>query len=122
MQYLMMLCTDEAVEDAMDETSRKAMYQEYFHFTMEVRASGNYKGGSELQPVSTATTVRVRDGKTVATDGPFAETREQIGGYYLIEANDLDEAIAIASRIPAAKIGSVEIRPLMPMPEMPATV
>ena len=77
--------------------------------------SGHFKGGDALQPVKTARTVRVKDGKTLATDGPFAETREQLGGYYLIEAKDVEEAIAIGARIPAAKTGSVEVRPIMPM-------
>jgi hypothetical protein len=84
-------------------------------FTEDIRKSGHYVGGNPLQPTSTATTVRVRDGKSVSTDGPFAETREQLGGYYLVEARDLDEATALAARIPGARMGSIEVRPIMDM-------
>jgi hypothetical protein len=92
------------------------MFGEYMQFTADIKKSGNYIAGEALQPVSTATTVRVRDGKTTTTDGPFAETREQLGGFYMIEAKDLDEATAIAARIPSAKIGSIEVRPIMKTP------
>jgi hypothetical protein len=91
------------------------MFGEYMTYTQDIKASGHYKAGDALQPVATATTVRVRDGKTQVTDGPFAETREQLGGYYLVEAKDLDEATRIASRIPAAREGSIEIRPIHAM-------
>jgi hypothetical protein len=86
---------------------------EYFAFTEDIKNSGQYVDGNALQGVDTATTVRVRKGKTTTTDGPFAETKEQLGGYYMIEARDLNEAIQVAARIPSAKIGSVEVRPIM---------
>jgi hypothetical protein len=89
-----------------------ALHAEYGAFTQSIIKSGNFKAGDALQPSSTATTVRVRGGKTLTTDGPFAETREQLGGYYLIEAKNLDEAIAIAARVPSAKVGSIEVRPI----------
>jgi hypothetical protein len=88
------------------------LYEEYGVFTQGIVQSGNFKAGDRLRPVDTATTVRVRDGKTLTTDGPFAETREQLGGYYLIEAKDLDEALAIAAKIPSARYGSIEVRPI----------
>ena len=86
--------------------------QEYMSFTQDIVKAGKFKAGDPLEPVSTATTVRVRDGKTLATDGPFAETKEQLGGYYIVEAKDLDEAVAIAARIPDARNGSIEVRPI----------
>ena len=112
MQYLLLIYQNE-VENARNdaETSQK-MLQEYGALTQSIIQSGNFKAGDRLQPTSTATTVRVRDGKTLTTDGPFAETREQLGGYYLIEAKDLDAALAIAARIPSARIGSIEVRPI----------
>jgi hypothetical protein len=88
------------------------MLADYRTFTQDIIQSGNFKAGDALQPTTTATTVRVRDGKTLTTDGPFAETREQLGGYYLIEAKNLDEALGIAARIPSAKIGAIEVRPI----------
>ena len=84
-------------------------------FTQDLTKSGKNKGGTPLEQTTTATTVRVRNGKTVVTDGPFAETKEQLGGYYLVEAKDLDEAISIAAKIPGAKHGSIEVRPIMKM-------
>ena len=90
------------------------MYQEYGRFTQSIQQSGNHRAGHQLQPVATATTVRMRDNKRLVTDGPFAETREQLGGFYLIQAKDLDEALAIAERIPSARTGSIEVRPLVP--------
>jgi hypothetical protein len=90
----------------------EGLMEEYFAFTRDLRASGQYLGGNDLQPVRNATTVRVRNGKMSATDGPFAETKEQLGGYYLIEARDLNEAIQIASRIPSSRLGSIEVRPI----------
>ncbi len=90
------------------------MYQEFGRFTQSIQQSGNHRAGKQLQPVATATTVRVRDGKRLVTDGPFAETREQLGGFYMIEAKDLDEALAIAERIPSARWGSIEVRPIVP--------
>ena len=88
------------------------MLGEYQTFTQSIIQSGNFQAGDRLQPASTATTVRIRDGKRLTTDGPFAETREQLGGYYLIEAKDLDAATAIAARIPGARFGSIEVRPI----------
>jgi hypothetical protein len=115
MQYLLLIYGAESHWDAMTETERAKMSQEFGAFTQGIIASGNYKGGNQLHPVSKATTVRVQNGKTQVTDGPFAETKEQLGGYYLIEAADLDEATAMAARIPSAGIGSIEIRPIVVM-------
>ena len=115
MKYLLLICDEEKIWDGMSEAERKAIYAEYGQFSEEIRASGQMITGAQLQPVSTATSVRVRDGKRLVTDGPFAETREQLGGYYLVEAADLDEAIGLASRIPSAKMGTIEVRPLVPM-------
>jgi hypothetical protein len=113
MQYLLMVYLNEAEFGKMDAAARKNLTAEYGAFTQSIVQSGHFKAGDGLQPTSTATTVRVRDGKTLTTDGPFAETREQLAGYYLVEAKDLDTALAIAARIPGAKTGSVEVRPVM---------
>jgi hypothetical protein len=113
MQYLLMIYRSEAEAGKMDAAARQKMMAEYGGFTQSIIQSGNFKAGDALQPTATATTVRVRDGKTLTTDGPFAETREQLGGYYLVEAKDLDAALAIAARIPGAKLGSIEVRPIM---------
>jgi hypothetical protein len=113
MQYLLMIYQSEAELGKMDAAARKAMSGEYGAFTQSIIQSGHFKAGDGLQPTTTATTVRVRDGKTLTTDGPFAETREQLAGYYLVEARDLDTALAIAARIPGATTGSVEVRPVM---------
>ncbi|MEO6842420.1 MAG: YciI family protein [Bradyrhizobium sp.] len=113
MQYLLMVYRNDAEFGKMDAAERKNVTAEYGTFTQSIIQSGNFKAGDGLQPTSTATTVRVRDGKTLTTDGPFAETREQLGGYYLVEAKDLDTALAIAARIPGAKTGSIEVRPVM---------
>lgn len=112
MQYLLLIYDDESKWASMSEAETGKFFDAYNAFTNSVKESGNYIAGEALQPTTTASTVRVRDGKTVTTDGPFAETREQLGGYYLVEAKDLDEAIAIAARIPSAMIGSVEVRPI----------
>ena len=112
MQYLLLIYQSEAGSKPPSEAAAKEMYAEYGKFTQGIKDSGNYVGGNALQPVASASTVRVRDGKTLTTDGPFAETREQLGGYYLIEAEHLDDAIAIAARVPAARTGSLEIRPI----------
>src|ERR1700749_3321794 len=114
MQYLLMIYRNEAEfnkNEAADGQGQKLL-EEYQNFTQSIIQSGNFKAGDRLQPVSTATTVRVRDGKVLMTDGPFAETREQLGGYYLIEAKDLDAALGIAARIPGARYGSIEVRPI----------
>ncbi len=113
MQYLLMIYRSEAELGTMNAADRKNMTAEYGVFTQSIIQSGHFKAGDGLQPTSTATTVRVREGKTLTTDGPFAETREQLGGYYLVEAKNLDAAIEIAARIPGAKTGSIEVRPVM---------
>ena len=113
MQYLLLIYQSESAATAQGEAARTAMHSEYRTFTQSIIQGGQFKAGDALQPTSAATTVRVRDGKTLPTDGPFAETREQLGGYYLIEAKNLDEAIAIAARVPSAKVGSIEVRPVM---------
>jgi hypothetical protein len=112
MQYLMMIYQNEADYGKIDAATSKKMLEEYGAFTQSIIQSGSFKGGDRLQPTTTATTVRVRDGKTLTTDGPFAETREQLGGYYLVDAKDLDAALAIAARIPGARFGSIEVRPI----------
>jgi hypothetical protein len=119
MQYLLLIYDNEQNWGKLTEAEAGARSGEYRTFTEGIAKSGHYKGGNALQPIKTATTVRVRDGKRQTTDGPFAETREQLGGYYLIDAKDLDEAVTIAARIPGAKTGSIEVRPIMPM-SMPA--
>jgi hypothetical protein len=116
MRYMLLIYNQEKEWTSLSEQSRGEMYGEYMTFTEQIRKSGNYVAGDGLEPTGTATTVRVRGGKPVSTDGPFAETREQLGGYYLVTARDLDEATAIAARIPGAKTGSVEVRPVMEMP------
>ena len=115
MQYMLLIYNSEKDWQSMTEADRNAAFGEYMKFTQDIKASGHYRAGDALQPVHTATTVRVRGGKTQTTDGPFAETRETLGGYYIVEAKDLDEATKIAARIPDARIGSgsVEIRPVM---------
>jgi hypothetical protein len=112
MQYLLMIYQNEAEYAKLDPAVLQNNSEEYIAFTQSIVQSGNFKAGDRLRPVATATTVRVRDGKTLTTDGPFAETREQLGGYYLIEAKDLDAALAIAARIPTARTGAIEVRPI----------
>jgi hypothetical protein len=114
MQYLLLIYSNEAQFAAMAPESTKAMTEEYMAFTKGIIQGGQFKAGDRLKPTSSASTVRVRNGQMAITDGPFAETREQLGGYYLIEAKNLDEAIAIAGRIPGAKVGSIEVRPIWP--------
>jgi len=118
MQYLLLIYANEAETSARSEAENAKIFDEYMTFSAEIGQSGHMKGGEPLESVSTATTVRVRNGKTVRTDGPFAETREQLGGFYLIEAKDLDEAVGIAARIPDARNGSIEVRPIMKIPGM----
>jgi hypothetical protein len=113
MQYLLMIYRSEAELNKMSPAERQKMSEEYGTFTQSIIQSGHFKAGDGLQPSTTATTVRVRDGKILTTDGPFAETREQLGGYYLVEAKDLDTALGIAARIPGARDGSIEVRPIM---------
>jgi len=113
MRYLCLIYDDEKKQSQMSKSEGDAMMGEYDAFTEGIKKSGHYIGGEALQPVDTATTVRVRNGKTATTDGPFAETKEQLGGYYLINARDLNDAIQIASKIPSVRTGSVEVRPIM---------
>jgi hypothetical protein len=113
MQYLLLIYDDETLWANMPAEQGAQLHDEYMTFTQDLMKSGKMKAGDALQPTRTATTVRVRGGKTTTTDGPFAETKEQLGGYYLIEAEHLDEAFAIAARIPSAKVGSIEVRPVM---------
>ena len=112
MQYLLLIYANEVEYAKIDPATSQKIMGEYQTFTQSIIQSGSFKAGDRLQPTSTATTVRVKDGKTLTTDGPFAETREQLGGYYLIDAKDLDAAIAIAARIPGARYGSIEVRPI----------
>jgi hypothetical protein len=116
MKYLLLIYLE---EHALNEAERVHCYQESTELAHELQANGQFLATSPLQPVSTATSVRVRDGKRLVTDGPFAETREQLGGYFLVDARNLDEAIGIAGRIPGARVGTVEIRPLIELPGLP---
>jgi hypothetical protein len=112
MKYLCLIYDEEKKWQTMSREDGEALMQEYFTFTKDIQQSGHYLGGNDLQPVKSATTVRVRNGRMSTTDGPFAETKEQLGGYYLIEAKDLNEAIQVAARIPSAKLGAIEVRPI----------
>ena len=113
MKYLCLIYDEEKKVGAMSQGESAAFMGEYFAFTEGVRKSGHYIAGEALQPVQTATTVRIRNGKVSTTDGPFAETKEQLGGFYLIEARDLNDALQVASKIPSARLGSIEVRPIM---------
>jgi hypothetical protein len=115
MQFLLLIYQNEAEAAKADAAANTAIMSEYQKFTQAIIQAGQFKSADRLKPTSTATTVRVREGKTLTTDGPFAETREQLGGYYLIEAKNLDEAIAIAARVPTARVGSIEVRPIWVM-------
>ena len=117
MQYMLLIYHD---EQALTETEREECYTESLQLAHELNQSGRYVAASPLHPTSTATSVRVRDGKRLVTDGPFAETREQFGGYFVIDAADLDEALGIAARIPMARRGTVEVRPVIEMEGLPA--
>lgn len=112
-QYLCLIYSDENIQQNMAPAERGQYMADYGTFTQSIIQSGNFVAGDALEAVSTATSVRVRDGKTLVTDGPFAETKEQLGGYYLVKADNLDAAIAIAARIPSAKHGTIEVRPVM---------
>lgn len=116
MRYMLLIHSD---ENAWTDEERQRCYVESTELTHELNSRGQYVGASPLQSVSTATSVRIRNGKRLVTDGPFAETREQLGGYFMVEAKDLNEAIAIASRIPAARKGTVEVRPVMEISGLP---
>jgi hypothetical protein len=116
-KYMLLIYLD---EQALSETERQECYVESTQLAQQIHSSGKYLAANPLQPTSMATSVRVRNGKRLVTDGPFAETREQLGGYFLIEANDLDEAIGIAAQIPMARKGTVEVRPVIDIPGLPA--
>jgi hypothetical protein len=121
MKYLCLIYDDEKKMNAMTKADTEAFMGEYFAFTEDVRKKGHYVAGEALHPVSSATTVRVRNGSMVTTDGPFAETTEQLGGFYLIEARDLNEALQVAARIPSAKMGSIEVRPVVDFSQVQST-
>lgn len=116
MKYMLLVYLD---EKAMSDAERERCYIDSAQLCQELQNSGQYFGASPLHPVATATSVRVRDGKRLLTDGPFAETREQLGGFFLVDARDMEEAQAIAARIPAAKAGTIEIRPVLEIPGLP---
>ena len=116
MKYMLLVYLE---EEALSETEREQCYVTSARLAQEIHAKGQYLDAAPLHPTSTATSIRVRDGKRLMTDGPFAETREQLGGYYLINARDLDQAISIAERIPAARWGTIEIRPVMEIAGLP---
>jgi hypothetical protein len=113
MKYLCLIYDDEKKLGAMSQAESDAFMGEYFAYTEGIQKSGHMVAGEALQPVETATTIRVRNGKISTTDGPFAETKEQLGGFYLVEAKDLNEAIQVAAKIPSARTGSVEVRPVV---------
>jgi len=113
MRYILLIYSREADWTGLSDTDKHAMIGEYRAFTESIRKTGHYLAGDGLEPTTTATTVRLRNGKALTTDGPFAETREQLGGYYIIRAKDLDEASAIAARVPGAAVGAIEVRPIM---------
>ena len=117
MKYMLLVYGDER---ASDEAEKEQCREESAQLVHQIRSTGRYLAAAPLHPVSTATSVRVREGKRLVTDGPFAETREQLGGYFLLDARDLDEAIDIAGRIPGARLGTVEIRPLMEISGLPS--
>ena len=116
MKYMLLVYMD---EQAMSDSEREKCYVDSAGLAQQLNANGKYLAASPLHPIATATSVRVRDGKPFVTDGPFAETREQLGGFYLIDAKDLDEALGIAARIPAARLGTVEVRPVMEIAGLP---
>lgn len=113
MKYMLLIYHDEHVWNRHTEAERQQIYREYRQLIQKLQSSGQYLAGDQLQPTTTASTVRVREGKQIVTDGPFAETREQIGGFFMIEAKDLAEATNIAGQIPSARLGSIEIRPVV---------
>ena len=116
MRYMLLIYMN---EQALSEAQREQCYEESAQFAKQLSANGQYLGAGPLHPTSTATTVRIRDGKRIVTDGPFAETREQLGGYFLIDVKDLDVAIDIAARLPAGRWGTVEIRPVVEVRSLP---
>src|SRR5215471_11015066 len=116
MKYMLLVYLKEGV---LNETEREHCYEESLQLVDDIKSNGQYLAAAPLHPTSTATSVRVREGKQLVTDGPFAETREQLGGYYLIDVDDLDQAIAIAGKIPGARVGTVEVRPVIELPALP---
>jgi hypothetical protein len=118
MKYMLLVYMN---EQAMTDAERQQCYTDSAALTRELHTKGQYVAAAPLHPVATATSVRVREGRRLVTDGPFAETREHLGGFYIVEANDLDEAIGIAARIPPARKGTIEIRPVMEIPGLPNT-
>lgn len=119
MQYMLLIYESEKEFLARSAAQRDAIMGEYLKYTQDIVRSGHFKAGDPLEATSAATTVRVRDGRTLTTDGPFAETKEQLGGYYLVEAENLDDALRLAARIPSARWGSIEVRPVMKVPTLP---
>jgi hypothetical protein len=119
MQYLLLIYGNESQFNKMTPAEQKKIDLEYMEFSKSIADSGHMRGGNELDRIAKAKTVRLRDKKRTVTDGPFAETKEQLGGYYLVEAKDLEEALALAARIPSARWGSIEVRPIIPH-EMPS--
>ena len=115
MKYMLLIYDNEQVWAKMAASEQQKLYGEYMAFTENIKKSGHYVSGAPLQPIATATSVRIRSDRQLVTDGPFAETQEQLGGYYMVNARDLDEAIGIAARIPSVRIGTIEIRPVMEM-------
>ena len=112
MKYLCLIYSDETLWPKLPKAETDTMMSEYMAFSADIQKSGHFVAANRLQPTGAATTIRIRSGKLSTTDGPFAETKEQLGGYYLLEARDLNEAIQIASRIPGARVGSIEVRPI----------
>ena len=117
MKYMLLVYLD---EKALTDEEREHCYVESAQLTQDLNSNGQYVFASPLHPIATATSVRLREGKRLVTDGPFAETREQLGGFYIVEAGDLDEAIRIAERIPVARVGTIEIRPVLDIPGLPS--
>lgn len=117
MQYMLLIYLD---EQSLSEAEREKCYGESIQLAHALNSNGQYVAASPLHPTSTATSVRVREGKRLVTDGPFAETREQLGGFFLIEAKDLDDAMGVAARIPVARLGTVEVRPVIELPGLPS--
>lgn len=115
MRYMLLIYTNEAEEPAENSAEHGQIMAAYAAFTQDIASRGMMAGGERLKPSAIATTVRVRGGKTLTTDGPFAETREQLGGYYLVDCKDIDEALEVAARIPGACLGSIEVRPIWEM-------
>ncbi len=113
MQYMLLIYDDQKVWEGFSEEERNALMGEYFRYTEELREAGAYVAADALQPIGTATTVRVRDGEQLLTDGPFAETKEQLGGYYIVDVETIDDAVKWAAKIPSARFGSIEVRPVV---------